>query len=116
MSDFEDALNSILSSPKDMEKIMGLAKELGGGGTEKKEKQEGSGIAAPMLDPKLLGVLSRIMGEFSDKGDDKAKLAEAMKPFLSEKRSADLERAVKIARIAKLAKTVLPELGGEFNL
>lgn len=113
MSEFEDALNSILSSPKDMEKIMGLAKELGSANSAQSSSDTKN---APPVDPKLLGVISRIMGNLSDGNDEKKKLADAMKPFLSEKRGQDLDRAVKIARIAKLAKTVLPELGGELNL
>lgn len=114
MSDFEDALNSILSSPKDMEKIMGLAKELGSSSAQKMDSAQQSGNSG--LDPKLLGILGKLMGDLSDGNDDKKKLAEAMKPFLSEKRGKDLDRAIKIAKIAKLAKNVLPELGGELNI
>ena len=68
MGEFEDKLNSILSSPKDMEKILGLARELSGslgGGDEQKDtaaaevspKQQ-----SPGFDPKLLSLFTRLMG------------------------------------------------------
>ena len=63
MGEFEDKLNSILSSPKDMEKILGLARELSGslGGDGHKDtaaantspKQQPSGF-----DPKLLALFT----------------------------------------------------------
>ena len=47
MGEFEEKLNSILSSPKDMEKILGLARELSGSMGESQEHNEPSGDSAP---------------------------------------------------------------------
>lgn len=124
MAEFEDMLNSVLSSPQEMEKIMGLAKELsgslgGGGEAAKPAKSAPSGAAGLFdgLDPKTVSLITRLMGEFSSGGrDDKTALVEAIKPYIKSERGADLEKAVKIARLARLAKTVLPELGGDLNL
>lgn len=122
MAELEEMLNSVLSSPQEMEKIMGLARQLSashGEAAPPPEPRAPSGAAGLFdgLDPKTLGLITRLMGEFSASGkDDKTALVEALKPYIKSERGADLEKAVKIARLARLARTVLPELGGEFNL
>jgi len=115
MGEFEDKLNSILSSPEDMKKILGLAREIGGEGAPKDE----GGAKAPDLsslgdiDPKLFRIISRVMGEYASAKDDKTALAASLKPYLREERRSDLDRAVKAARIARAAKAALTELSGE---
>ena len=69
MSEFEDKLNSILSSPKDMEKIMALAKTISG--EESGDRRDAPGDFDG-LDPKMLAMLTRLMGSFkSAEGDGK---------------------------------------------
>lgn len=120
MGEFEDALNSILSSPKDMEKILGLARELSGSaGSEEREEPPKSGPEIPGLgeiSPKLLSVFGRIMGELNSKDDGKAALLASMKPYVRPERREALDRAVKIARIARIARTAINELGGDLDL
>lgn len=123
MGELEEKLNSILSSPKDMEKIMGLAKELSGSlgigaGKEEKEPERESPLSGMMggLDPKMLGMMSRLMGEYSSEKNDKMALVNSLKPYLKEGRRGDLDRAVKIAKIAHIAKIAFSEFGGDFDL
>ncbi len=120
MGDFEDMLSSILSSPKDMEKIMGLARELSGGEPEEEPKKE-PGKESPGipglgdLSPKLLAAIGKIMGGMNSAGDGKAALIASMKPYVRPERQAALDRAVKIAKIARAARLVMNELGGDFD-
>ncbi len=121
MGEFEDKLNSILSSPKDMERIMGLARELSGGTSTQDSRQiterNAAGTEIPGipgdLDPKVISVITRIMGEYSKQGnDDKSTLINSMKPFLREERKAELDRAANVARLAKIARIAFSEFSG----
>jgi hypothetical protein len=104
MDDLEGKLNSLLSSPESMERIMQLAKSLSG-------EQGGAEAAKAAPDPRLLGLITKAAGEFSAPGETE-RLAEALRPFLSPERAERLERAARIARIARVARSVIPELGG----
>ena len=124
MGEFEEKLNSILSSPKEMEKILGLARELSGS-DEKEESPppppENPGILGGLtdMDPRLFQLMGRLMGEYSHKGSDKADLVTAMKPYVRAERREALDRALKIAKMARLARIAFSELGGgdfDFNL
>ncbi len=122
MAEFEEMLNSILSSPEEMEKIMGLARELSGSAPppEKPAEAPAEKSAVPGLgdlSPKMLASLGKLMGKLSgDKGDDKAALMRSVKPYLRPERREALDRAVKIARVAHVARAALDEFGGEFDL
>ena len=94
MSDFEEQLNSILGDPEQMNRIADLAKSLMGGADETAE-------GAP---PGLGGLMQSVMGGGKD---DAQALLEAMKPWLSEKRRGKVDRAVKLARMAKLARLAM---------
>ena len=124
MGDFEEMLGSILSSPKDMEKIMGLARELSGGGSEaapeqeRKPKQEAASALPGLgeLDPNLLAAIGKILGGLNSSGDGKAALIASMKPYVRPERRETLDRALKIAKIARAARLVMGELGGDLDI
>lgn len=120
MGEFEDKLNQILSSPADMEKIMGLAKSLSGslgssgeGSSDSGGRETGahSASASPFagLDPKLLKMAGRVMHEMNSRSDDKAALVSAMKPYVREERYETLDRAVQIAKLAKVARIAMKD-------
>ena len=114
MGEFEDKLNSILSSPEDMKKIMNLAQSLSGSGDESvKSGSPGilSGTPLEGLDPKMMSVLSGILKKMGSDRDDKKELVHALKPYLKKERSEALDRAVRYAKIARIARTVLSEMG-----
>ena len=123
MSEFEDRLNSILSSPKDMEKIMNLARsfsggESGGGGkTQNEEKSTQPPPETGGFDPQLMGMLGRLMKGYTMSGNDrKFDILQSMKPYLRAERQAGLSRAVEIAKMAKIAKMAFSDFsGGEKN-
>lgn len=116
MSEFDDKLNSILSSPKDMEKIMELAKQLSGGGPEEEQKPKGGPGGLGDFDPKLIGLVQRVMGEYTSAQNDKKKLMESLKPYVKEERRGDIDRAVKIAKLYHAAKIAFSEFGGDLHL
>ena len=114
MGEFEDKLNSILSSPEDMKKIMNLAQSLSGSGGENKETCSSGGLSATSLeglDPKMLSMISGILKKVGSEKDDKKELVHALKPYLKKERSEALDRAVRYAKIARIARTVFSEMG-----
>lgn len=116
MSELEDKLNSILSSPAEMEKIMGLARSLSDSMKTPDDKPadvEKAAFSLGDLDPKMFRLMSRLMGEYSGHSDDKTALLTAMKPYLREERQKTVDRAVELARLAKLARIAFTELSGD---
>lgn len=126
MGELEDRINSVLSDPGQMEKITRLAQSLMGG-----EPQQGSGDAAPEntaksapgqgsgglaaqlgIDPEMLGKIKKLMDSGGRKKEEKA-LLEAMLPYLSEERRSRMDRAMKIAKIAGIARLALGDTGGD---
>ncbi|MEL4105674.1 hypothetical protein AAFA46_02365 [Oscillospiraceae bacterium WX1] len=124
MSELEDKINKILTSPEDMEKIMGMARSLSGslgsgsspGGTssDAASMPDLTKIASTLggLDPKMTRLMTRLIGEYSTGSNDKAVLLNAIKPYLKEERHAKIDKATEIAKLAKLAKIALAEFSG----
>jgi len=105
VSELEDMINSVLSDPGQMERISSLARSLMGG------EEGGQSPAPPEPDGAMLGRLSALMGR--DEGSDKRALLEAMKPYLSEKRRQKMDRALRIARLARIAGIAMGEMEGK---
>ena len=123
MSELEDKLNQILSSPEDMEKIMGMARSLSGSGGIREpdapkscdEKPPDLGALSSLLgniDPKLIQLFSRVMREYSSQENDKSALLSAIKPYLKEERREKIDKAAEVAKMARLARAALSEFSG----
>ncbi len=124
MSEFEDRLNSLLSSPEQMSRIMEFAQSFKNSRSDDtaapKHEPSPHSSAAPnlsALDPKLLGILSRVMGEYSKGGGEKAELIRSMKPFLKNDKQQRLDKALEITKLAHIARIALGEYkGGDKNV
>ena len=108
MAELEDMLNSVLSDPEQMSKIAGLAKSLMGGDDS---PPSGPQAAPPAFDDRMLGQLQGLMN--SKKSSSSEALLRAMQPYLSEKRRLKMDKALKLARMAKLAGFAMEEFGGD---
>lgn len=126
MSELEDKINGILGDPAQMEKIAGLAKSLMGGGDSggapaEKTKSAGGGLDSLMqslgsdgaIDPAMLARLSRAFSSGAGEKKQERALLEAMKPYLSEKRRSKMDKAIKLARLASIARIAMGEMGGD---
>ena len=122
MSELEDRINEILGDAEQMDRIAEMARSLMGGDAASPPE---SGASAPAWlgellpggedgpDPALLGRIGRLL-RGAQTGDSRERaLLEAMKPYLSEPRRSRMDRAMKLAHMAKLAQTVMGELGGD---
>ncbi|MCD8143271.1 MAG: hypothetical protein LUD83_08375 [Clostridiales bacterium] len=124
MEDFEEKLNTILSSPETMGQIMALANSISGKPEGAAPAQEGQvqpqeapaqppqGGAAQQtgdmlsllqgLDPSMLTKLAALYREYTRGEDEKAALLTAMRPFLRPERQEKVEKALQITRISRV--------------
>ena len=109
MGELEDRINSILSDPEQLAQIRAMAQSLMGGLSP--DTPSGAGNAAvpdaPGPDPAMLGRLGALLrGGLGEKSPRLAAL-EALAPCLGEKRREKLARAMKLARVLRLAQAGL---------
>jgi len=137
---FEEQLNSILGNQEAMSQIMALARSLSGGQPppaqgEDPQAVKGAGEAegdtyvpveeapsapAPDLsallgqvDPRMLQMGMEVLRQVQSTEDRNTALLNALRPFLREERQARLDRAIQIARTAKLVRAALGALKGK---
>lgn len=109
MSELEDRINSILGDPAQMEKITRMAKALMGG---EDSPQSAPDTPLPGLDGAMLNRLSRLMSDSGARDGGHQALLLAMKPYLSEKRRKKMEKALQLARFARIARIAAAEMEG----
>ena len=112
MDEMEEKLGAILGNPQMMQQIMSMAQALGQGEGQKAAPQPPEPVrqSPPSLpsgmDPMML---QRIAGLARQSGIDKNQqsLLKALQPYLSRERISKLEKAMRAAKIAAMASTVL---------
>jgi hypothetical protein len=132
MSELEDKLNQVLSSPDTMEQIMSLARSLGGGesssspSVQETEPSSPAPLGLPNLlsmlgggqnteggiDPRMANVLLRVMTAWNEPDDQKTALLYALRPFLKKERADKIQRAVQITKISHVIRVALDALKG----
>lgn len=130
LDDLQEKLNSILSSPAEMEKIMAMARSLSGDSAPAtapspaagppdtsvpavpSETSQSAGLTLDGLDLNTVGMIMRVMQE-SNKASDKTAIIGAITPHLREERRGKVEQALKIAHMASMAKILFGSGGGD---
>ena len=99
MGEWEEQLNRVLNDPEQMAELNRLAQSLLGG------------AAAPAPDPEaaLLGRAAQVLGAGEGRSEG---MLRALAPYLSPKRRARLERALKLGRMSRLLRLFGEEGGG----
>lgn len=102
MSELEEKLGSILSNPQLMQQIMSMAQVM-----QDARPAEPTEPAAPALPD--LSVMQKLAGLSRQSGIDKNQqaLLRALSPYISRERSAKLEKAMRAAKLARLASAFL---------
>ena len=127
MSGLEEKLNAILGNREAMGQIMAIAKSLGEEERPENPEEDGFVSAQPEdpvdlggvfggVDPKLMEMGMRMLGEYNRTDDRKAALLTALRPFVKEKRYATVDRAIRIARLSRVVRVlfdVMKEKGGD---
>ncbi len=124
MSELEDKINGILGDSEQMAKITELARSLmggadneEGGGNNPAPGGDSDGAAGALsefgLDAAALGKIGRLMSAGSAQSSNEQALLSAMRPYLTEKRRSKMDRAMKLAKLARIAKLALGETEGD---
>lgn len=107
MSEMEDKLGTILSNPQLMQQIMNMAQSLGQANTAAPPIQEPViSPSVPDIDPVMIGKIMSLAGKTNIDEHQKALLC-ALQPYLSQNRLQKLEKAMRSAKLAGIASTLL---------
>ena len=105
MAEMEEKLGAILNDPQIMQQIMTMAQSLGGQG-EFQPDIPPQPEAIPQINPELLQSVLKIAGQTGIDTNQKA-LLQALRPYLTTARLQKLEKAMRAAKLAGVASTVL---------
>lgn len=108
MSEMEDKLNSVLGNPQMMQQIMSMAQTLSQSPSPQNEPIKTA--EAPQIDLALVQKLSGLAGQSTIDSNQRA-LLQALHPYLSHNRVIKLEKAMRAAKMAKLASGFLNQGG-----
>lgn len=119
MADFEEQLNAILGDQAAMSQIMALAQSLQKGPEPSQTPAQAPAAppaappASPLenLDPRLLNLGMKVWQEYQRGDDRNAALLAALRPFVREERWAKLDKAMQLARMARVIRTALGAFG-----
>lgn len=109
MNEFEEKLNAVLNDPAELERIARLASELMGGASEGEPPRPEAGTP-PFPDGELLGKLTKLLGS-GGRDSDKTALVQALSPYLKPERQMKLHKALRMAKMARLARFALEDFG-----
>ncbi|MDD5864508.1 MAG: hypothetical protein PUD80_07735 [Firmicutes bacterium] len=111
MSEMEEKLASILGNPQLMQQIMSMAQAMDNSQSPKEPPAAPPQQAPPSPPPANLdlGAMQKLAGLTRQSGIDQNQqaLLKALSPYISRERRAKLEKAMRAARIARLASSFL---------
>lgn len=122
MSDWDDKLNAILSSPETMEQIAALASSLSGNGEAQataaapSPPSDGLGGLLGGIDPELIGKLMPLLQEYQSGSGEQAALLNALRPFVRAESQQKLDKALRITRLSRVIRASMTLLGGSGNV
>lgn len=111
MDDMNEKIGAVLNDPKLMQQIMSMAQSLGGSSEQSSPKQDrGSDNPLPDID---MATVQRLSGLARQSSIDKREqaLLRALGAYLSKDRIGKLEKAMRAAKMAKLASSALGQKG-----
>lgn len=120
MDDMQSRMGAILNDPDMMQKIMAMAQSLQQPSQDnspppQQETPQEPAFAMPDIDPKMIQALSGFAGQ-SGIDKDQKNLLRALGPYLSDARVGKLEKAMRAAKMARMATSLLGQSGGLFGL
>lgn len=104
MDSLEEKLGAVMNNPQLMQQIMSMAQSLGNSPPPAPSVPN----APPAPEPDI-GMLQRLSGLASQAGTDanQQSLLQALRPYLGQDRLSRLEKAMRAAKMAKLAGSLL---------
>lgn len=120
MAELENIIESVMSSPESMSRIMDIVKMFGGGdaggGEEEKASVKEEPASPPPLptlggqtggfDPAMLSKIMELLGNYNADDDRRIRLLGAIRPYLKDEDSFHVDRAIQIVKLSRVAKSV----------
>ena len=106
MDELEQKLGAVLNNPQLMQQIMSMAQAMGSQPPQTEPQKQPEQQAMPAIDPGMLTKLAGLSRQSSIDRDQQT-LLKALNPYLSKDRIGRLERAMRAAKMAKLAGSFL---------
>ena len=109
MSEMEDKLGAILANPQIMQQIMSMAQSLGQQFPSPPPMQDAPTQVTPSvpdIDPAMIGKIMSFAGKTNIDNNQKSLLC-ALQPYLSQNRLQKLEKAMRAAKLADAATSLL---------
>ncbi|MGM9572262.1 MAG: hypothetical protein ACI3ZR_08615 [bacterium] len=107
MADLEQQLSAVMNNPEMMEKIMALAQSMQNSPpTDKKAPEKEPSQSFPDIDLSMIQKLSGFAQKSGIDNNQRA-LLQALRPYLSGNRISRLERAMRAAKMAGFATSLL---------
>ena len=113
MDDMEEKLGAILGNPQMMQQIMSMAQALGQSQPQPQQEPPRQFAPTMSMDPAMLQRIGSLMRQSGIDKNQQA-LLKALSPYLSRDRISKLEKAMRSAKIAAMASTVLRNSGTPF--
>ena len=111
MDDMQSKLGEILGNPEMMQKIMAFAQNFNQNeAASKQENLQEASSPFPQFDPAMLQKFSAVMGQ-SGIDNNQQTLLRALNPYLSGRKVEKLERAMRAAKMAQAATSLLGSAG-----
>lgn len=110
MDQMEDKLGTILNNPQLMGQIMNMAQSLGQSQQAPPPPPREEPQNLPNFDPAMLQKLSSMAGQAGVDGNQQA-LLRALNPYLSRRKVEKLEKAMRAAKMARMASGFLGQGG-----
>lgn len=114
MDDLEEKLGAILNNPQMMQNIMSMAQSMGSQNPGKPESPPRQENSFPEIDMATLQKISGLAQKSSIDQREQA-LLRALGAYLSKERINKLEKAMRAAKIAKIASSALSQRGAVRN-
>ena len=117
MDEMEEKLGAILGNPQLMQQIMSMAQSLGQSSPEPPKQESPSMPPLPEISPEMLQGILKFSSQ-SRLDSRETSLLRALQPYLTQPRIQKLEKAMRAAKLAGLAQSILgnsgclPLLGG----
>ncbi len=106
MDGLEEKLGAVLNNPQLMQQIMSMAQSMGGQSPPPQPQAQ----PQPSLDPGMLQAISSLAGQTGVDRNQQS-LLQALGPYVSRDRISRLERAMRAAKMARLATSFLGASG-----
>lgn len=127
MAEFEEKLSAILGNEAAMGQIMALAQSFSGNEATSpaptpeaqdwepvNPQHQEDGNTIPMLgdlDPRLLQLGMRLLGEYQGDNSRNLALLSAIRPFIRAEKYEKLDRAIQLARLSRVIRVAFQSLG-----